>query len=58
VRVIIEKRPSVAAHAAIRKKIPKALNEILAVTLIPEDLSPLYAADDHMVQNTGRIQSS
>jgi hypothetical protein len=55
--VIGKQCPSVTGGSALRKEISQALNEILAVLLIPKDIQPLYAADDHMVYDTGRIQS-
>jgi len=39
------------------KQISKPFDEVLAVVLIPEDLLPLYTADNHVVYDTGRIQS-
>jgi len=55
--VIGKQCPSVALSSGIKKKITKALHEILAVLLIQKDLPPLYAADNYMVYDTGRIQS-
>jgi hypothetical protein len=55
--VVGKQCPSVAGGSVFREEIPKTFNKILSILLIPKDLPPLYAADNHMVYHTGRIQS-
>lgn len=58
VGVVWQKRPGVAAGFRLRKKISQALEKILSVLGISEDLSALDPPDHDMVKNTGSIKAS
>jgi hypothetical protein len=53
-----QKRPGIAGGFRLREKIFQALEEILPVLDISEDLSTLDPPGHDMVENTGSIKAS
>ena len=49
--------PCIALGLCFRKEHRQPFDEVFTIRIIIEDLSPLYASDHDMVQETGCIES-
>jgi hypothetical protein len=56
--MIGEKRPSKASCTGLEQEIGEPVQEILAVCVIPKNLSAFNSADDNVVKGAGGIYSS
>ena len=54
--VVVQKCPCVAGRPGLRQQISQPLDKVFAVVIVPKDLASLDAPDDHMMQNSRRIE--
>jgi len=55
--MIWDEHPCVTGSFSLGEEFQKALEEILPVPVVYEDLSTLYTPDHDVVQDTGRVQA-
>jgi hypothetical protein len=56
-KVIGHQRPGETGGLALAKDTAQALQEIIPVSVVTEDLAPLDASNDDVMQGTGCVQS-